>query len=246
MEKKIRSHVSLPLNLIKQFNNDNKVYVKDIKRNKFFPANGTKVGVEKGHYGEKCEGFLSFEEEGPFYELVEKVLSFSTNYEKTNFLNSNHSLLEKFIKIQFLRSVQMLDSVNKASITSKIFGPISHDAYISILAQDDDSLLDLIEGEKCARIVINESSDYSYIENSVGFYTINKIEKLAFCIPISPNSLIYIGRTDDTMISHYFTDTSAVKFLNKCCLATEKAIGNGFLIAHNENDFQSINENKDN
>lgn len=242
MEKKIRSHVGLPLNLIREFNNAGKVFVKDVIRNKTFATNGTNVGVEKGYYGERCEEFLSYEIEGPFHELINEVLSFSTNYEKTNFINANHLLLETFIRIQFLRSAQMLDSVNRESISSKVFGQISHENLIAIMANKPGSLLDLIEGKKYARIVINESLDYSFIDNSIGFYTVNKeVKNLAFCIPISPNILIYIGKVDDKLISHYYSDTNTTKSLNKFCALTENAIGNGFLIAHDEKDFNSIN-----
>lgn len=243
MEKKIRSHVALPLNLICQFYNGNKVFVKDIIRNTQFAADGTNVGVKKGYYGKNCEGFLSCEIEGPFHELIQKALSFSTNHEKTNFINANHLLLETFLRIQFLRSVQMLDSVNRESISSKVFGPISHESLIAIMANKPGSLLDLIEGKKFARIVINESPDYSFIDNSIGFYTVNKeIKNLAFCIPISPNFLIYIGKADDKLISHFYSDADTTKALNIYCLLTEKAIGNGFLIAHDEKDFNSLNK----
>lgn len=241
MEKKIRSHISLPLNLIKEFESNKKVCVFDLVRGKSYCANGTKVGVEKGYYSKNCELFLSTEIEGPFHNLINALNSFNYFHEKTNYLNNNHEILEKFFKYQYLRSKKILEYTNSHSVSAQTIEPVNHETFIAIMARTNVNILSLIEGNLFARIVTNNSSHRLFINNSLGFYTVVKKEKVvAFIVPISPKEAIYISSFDGEKTSHFTAKDEQVELMNKLCYISEKQIGNGFLISKRIEDFESI------
>ena len=243
MEKKIRSHVALPLNLIKEFENDkNTVCVFDLLQKKSYFANGTKVGVEKGYYSQQCELFLSSEIEGPFHDLITKLKEMNHYYEKTNFLNNNRDVLERFFKYQFLRSKKVLENTNKYSLAAIALGSLSHESLIAIMSKNDSNILSLIEGKLFARMLVVKSTNKSLIDNSLGFYTVVESKKIkSFVVPISPKEAIYISSYNEKdLASHYFATDNEINILNKLCLITEKQIGNGFLIGKKFDNFADI------
>jgi len=239
-------HIALFVGIIRQFCNGKKTWVHDFIRKKTYFADPIRIGSENGYYSKECETYLGNNFETKFCDLIQEVFNMETTHAQTNLLNEKFHLLNDFIKFQFLRSKCALNLTNEHCLTRLVFGPIKHDDLILIMKNEQDSLLDYIQGNICAVIVTNESSEYSFINNSLGFYTINhRLDNFAICIPISPKLLIHIGKVNEKHPSHYVADTEGIIELNTFCYKTEIDVGNGFLIAKSKKDFQSIKNPKE-
>ncbi len=230
------SHVGIPKSLIKSYSNESKVYVANLINHKIYPSVPDKTGVIKDYYDDNAELLLSNSLESSLGSLLKNIKSMSKMNDITNYLNSNHSILESFIKFQLQRSKKSLEAFNKHSLTAKVYGELNHSEYIELVSKVDNiNMLSLIGGKLFSRVCIaNENS--VFITNSLGFYFIpdekNK-SVLSFVIPYEPKRAIYIEKFSDEYknISHYLVPDKHVAYLNKMCSAFEKALGNGILIS---------------
>lgn len=229
----LHSHVGIPKCLQLEFSNKEQIQVYDFARNKTYSCNCDRAGTENHYYDEETEKILSEKVESSLGVLIKELRACFNNVEFTNCLQRNTDVLEAFFKFQLQRSKKMLEGVNKKSISTKIFGDLSHSEMIKILDKSDANILNMLEGSLFAlRIVCDD--DLFLITNSLGFYCVLDNKKLKyFIIPLSNKDAICIqsGFDKENPYSHYTLDERHCDYLNKSCYEFEKALGNGYIYA---------------
>lgn len=230
------SHVGIPKSLLSSYANGNKLFVANLQNNKIYASNPEKIGVVKDYYDDETELLLSNVLESSLGQLLNDIKIMDKSYEITNYLNSNHQVLENFIKIQLQRPKKSLELFNQHSLTAKVYGDLNPSEYLTLVSKVDNiNMLSFIKGNLFARLCV-ASENSIFITNSLGFYFVpdkknNSI--LSFVIPFEPKKAIYIEKfpEEHSDASHYLVPDPHILYLNKICAAFEKASGNGVLIS---------------
>ncbi len=239
------SHVGIPKTLLNSYSNSKSLFVCDLSRKKIYLSKPDKVGIIKDYYDDKVEQMLSNNLETGFGVLINAIKQMNKYYEMANYLNKNHAILEEFIKIQLQRSKNCLNSFNANSLTSKVFGELSHSAYLEIVAKVENvNILSMIDGKLFARVCVANAA-HCFVTNSLGFYFVPNIETKsikAIVIPYESKKAIYIEgfNKNEKPASYYYVPDSHILYLNKLCYSFEKSIGNGFLISTERSELELL------
>lgn len=242
------SHVGIPKTLLNSYSDSHPLYVGDLNRNKIYLSTPDKIGIIKDYYNDEVEQMLSNNLETGLGSLIKTIKGMKKYSDIAKYLNKNHTIIEEFVKIQLQRSKKSLDSFNENSLTSKVYGELSHSDYLEMVFKVDNiNMLSMIGGNLFARVcVANEK--HCFVTNSLGFYFIPNVETksiISIVIPYESKKAIYIERfrEDEKPASHYYVPDSHILYLNKLCYSFDKNVGNGLLVSTERSELEILMSN---
>lgn len=148
-------------------------------------------------------------------------------------LDANTNLIEQFFSFMFLRAKKSLESINNESITSLVFGSLSHSDLLRIQMAINMNPLKII-GDKYKFYPLVNFSKIGFINNSIGFgLMINKANDKMFVIPLNTRVAILISKAEEIEENDclYIEPEGYEKAdrINKSISKMEKEYGNGFI-----------------
>ena len=128
-----KDHVGIPRFIQQGFADKNHVFKYDLIRDKLYKESINTLGTEKEYYDDDVENeILASGIENQFSLIYNNICNTKNPDEIKQTLDTNTKLVENFFSFMFLRAKKSLELVNKESLTSKIFGDLSHSDLLRI------------------------------------------------------------------------------------------------------------------
>ena len=195
-------HVGIPRFIEEGFANKKKVYKYDLIREKEYAESIDTLGTKNNYYDEDVEKeLLARRIESRFAIFYNAFCKATNQHEMRVILDSNIELVEKFFSFMFLRAKKILETINKESITSKIFGNLDHSELLRIQTMINENPLEIIGKEYYFFPLINRS-DLLFINNSIEFgIIIDREGQKSIVIPLNNKIAIFIS--NDSKLNDY-------------------------------------------
>lgn len=228
------NHIGIPKFIQKGFSDNGRVYVYDLIRDIEYKTSIDTLGTQNNYYDDVVEKeILSSGVETQFGSFYHDFCEAKNLEDMKSMLDTNTNLVERFFSFMFLRSKKSLESINSESITSKVFGFLSHSDLLKIQMCINVNPLKII-GDKYKFYPLVNHSKTEFINNSIGFgLMINKINERTFVIPLNTKVAILISNVVEIEKNDFLCiepkDYEKADKINKSISKMEKEYGNGFI-----------------
>lgn len=236
-------HVGIPRFIQRGFADKNRVIKYDLIRDKQYSESIDTLGTEKEYYDDDVEKeILASGIENQFSLIYNSICNTKKPDEIKQILDSNTKLVENFFSFMFLRAKKSLELVNKESLTSKIFGDLSHSDLLRIQTRVKVNPLQIIGNTYYFYPLIN-FSNVLFINNSIGFgFMINKQKQISIILPFNTRVAILISNDNELKDSDSFyiapDGTNKTDIINKSISKMEKEYGNGFIFGFRKEEIE--------
>lgn len=240
-------HIGIPKFIERGFSNNGKVYCYDLHQDKVYGTNIDRLGTKNNYYEDDVEKKLLAEGvEKEFSNFYNDFCGTINTDALINILNANTELVTQFFSFMFTRAKKTLETVNKESITSQLFGDLSHSDLLRVQSIINTNPLGIIGDNYKFFPLINFSNEH-FINNSLGFgIMINKDKEISIVILLNRRLGILVSNNQEFGDSElFYIEPEGYKkaiTINNCICKLEKNLGNGFIFGESKEIVEKYTE----
>lgn len=237
-----QDHVGIPRFIEEGFATSGMVASYDVETDRMRISPISKLGTDVDYYDEDVEnGLLANKVEGEFSKFYKDITSTTDIAFIERTINNNKELITQFFSFMYMRAKKMLETINKNSLSSRLFGDINHSELLRIQSQILVNPLKMI-GEDCDILALYNFSSVPFINNSLGIGAlISKENIVTFFMPLNARvGLMFCDKAYSNNSQCFYIEPGKdndAKRLNKAMAEFEYDYGNGFLFANKKADL---------
>ena len=257
----IKSHIQIPISIIKSFSHTQKVVSTDGKINtsqfvytlKYGESSVESVGIKDygsqlGYFNEEIEKLLGKEYETPLGETKKKVLDFAAGKTKTVDITPKDFLtLKNYFKVLLYRNEHFFKIYKEESVFAK--NGIADQPSDYVETCHELNITPIPNFELLSLTMVIATGKKNFINNYCGFSYLAGVSAItndrAYIVPLSPRCCVIFfipksNNKEDCYLEQQLASDDDVKHVNRFIATTEKIFTKNSLISLTEEELTEV------